>query len=265
MKAAFKIKRFRLIFFIIVLCASLTACEAAQSLASGGYDKPMTNSSPAVSECEQKENKFSNNNSLYFENGDNSFEGASSEYTPMPTAIPDSLDDYIDGTPISELTNEIETFGESVELDTLISSALSYHGLPQENINSSFIVTCLSDELFSCLVYLETDSSLTIAPYTYAIKEQRVCTVADFFSASNTGWKSVLPDIVTRSALERGMTLLCEIPPVTQEQLFYIDGGSIALLYRPYEITTFEFGSPSFVLSMDEIAEYTIGAYGIGG
>lgn len=265
MKAAFKIKRVRQIFFIMVLCTFITACEMAQCLVSEIYDSPMTNSSPAVSECEQNESKISSNNNLYLENGDSAFESEPSLYTPMPTALPDRLENYIENTQTDDLTNEIEAFSENIEIDTLISNALCYYGLSKENTNSSFIVTCLSDELFSCLVYLETDSAITIVPYTYAIKEQRVCTIADFFSSSNTGWKSVLPDIVTRSALEQGMTLLCEIPPVTREQLFYIKGESIALLYRPYEITTFEFGSPSFVLSMDEIAEYTTGAYGIGG
>jgi hypothetical protein len=75
----------------------------------------------------------------------------------------------------------------------------------------------------------------------------------------------VLPDIITEIADERGMTLLCEVPPISDDQPFYIDKEDIVLVYRPYEITTYDAGEPCFELPMREIAPYTTGAYGIGG
>lgn len=145
-----------------------------------------------------------------------------------------------------------------------INLVISELGLSNTIEHYEISVTHQSDELISCLVELKNGNSSTLIPYTYSLRQQRVCRLGDFFSKTNTGWKSLLPDLVTREALAQGMILLCDVPPVTENHPFYILNDSIVLLYRPYEITTYEAGSPQFVINMQEIKEYTTGAFGIG-
>lgn len=126
-------------------------------------------------------------------------------------------------------------------------------------------ITHESGELFSCVVEIEEPGgAITKKPFTCRLRDGQPCNLGTFFSDTDTGWKGLLPDLVTEDALQRGMTLLCDVPPVTENQPYYIENGSIVLLYRPYEITTYEAGAPSFRLDMQALAEYTTGAYGIG-
>jgi hypothetical protein len=129
-------------------------------------------------------------------------------------------------------------------------------------------VTCNTPLLFSCGAEGEKRSGrngFTLYPVTVDMHNGKVLSLSDFFSATDGEWKSILPDIVTEIANDKGMTLLCEVPPVSEDQPFYIDKGDIVLVYRPYEITTYDAGEPCFALPMREIAPYTTGAYGIGG
>lgn len=126
-------------------------------------------------------------------------------------------------------------------------------------------ITYQTEELFSCLVEIEEPNGATTKkPFTCSLRDGRPCELGTFFLDTDTGWKGLLPDLVTEAATERGMTLLCEVPPVTENHPYYIEDGSIVLLYRPYEITTYEAGTPSFKLDMQAIREYTSGAYGVG-
>jgi len=147
-----------------------------------------------------------------------------------------------------------------------VQSALARAGIP-EDAAYSVQVTYHSGQLLSCLVQTRDQSGGAgeLVPVTIDLKTGDVCRLSDFFSKDDTGWKGVLPDIVTNSAHRQGLTLLCEVPPVTDDQPFFIEDGSIVLLYRPYEITTYEAGAPRFVLPMQEIRAYLSGAYGIGG
>ncbi|HOF95312.1 MAG TPA: hypothetical protein PLE79_07220 [Clostridia bacterium] len=125
-------------------------------------------------------------------------------------------------------------------------------------------VTFNSDALFSCLVFSGSSKQASLRPITIDKATGSECRLADFFSHTDTSWKALLRDIVYDEALARGLTLLCDIPPVPGNHPFYIDKGVIVLVYRPFEITTFEAGSPCFELPMDEIGPYLTGAYGIG-
>lgn len=126
-------------------------------------------------------------------------------------------------------------------------------------------ITHQSEELFSCLVEIEEPGgAISTKPFTCRLQDGQPCSLGAFFSDTDTGWKGLLPDLVTEEALNQGMTLLCDVPPVTEGHPYYIDNGSIVLLYRPYEITTFEAGAPRFMLDMQALADYTTGAYGVG-
>lgn len=129
-------------------------------------------------------------------------------------------------------------------------------------------ITHTSKELFSCVVeVIDTDGGAngTLVPLTVDLHTGKSCKLSDFFIKSDTSWKGLLPDLVTEQAQYKNLTLLCEVPPVGEDQPFYIKEGKIVLLYRPYEITTYEAGTPQFVLREKDIAPYLSGAYGIGG
>lgn len=176
-----------------------------------------------------------------------------------------------EGTPAPENGETDLADGENVAFaqdgpagsDAYIDLALERLGLGTQEQAYEVIVTHQSDELFSCIVDLGGKPS-TIVAYTCTKPDGRECALGDFFTSSDTGWRSLLPDLVTQSALEQGMTLLCAVPPVSASHPFYIQDGNIVLLYRPYEITTYEAGSPQFVLDMQAVAEYTSGVYGVG-
>lgn len=129
-------------------------------------------------------------------------------------------------------------------------------------------ITHTSKDLFSCVVeVINTDGGAndTLVPLTVDIHTGQSCKLSDFFVKSDLSWKGLLPDLVTEQAQNKNLTLLCEVPPVGEDQPFYIKDGKIVLLYRPYEITTYEAGTPQFVLREKDIAPYLSGAYGIGG
>lgn len=149
-----------------------------------------------------------------------------------------------------------------------VFQALARAGVNAEAEDFRVRVTCSTASLFSCVAQVETRSGkngYTLYPVTVDMHNGRVLSLSDFFSSADREWRCVLPDIVTELADDRGMTLLCEVPPVSDDQPFYIEKGDIVLVYRPYEITTYDAGEPCFELPMREIAPYTTGAYGIGG
>ncbi len=159
----------------------------------------------------------------------------------------------------------LQTSGhEDSSQDAHIKLALKHFGLKPELDNSQIKVTYNSEELFSCFLLSSYSKQPYPRPLTIDKATGAVCTLADFFSHTDSSWKALLRDIVSDEALARGMTLLCEVPPVSGNHPFYIAEGVIVLVYRPYEITTFEGGSPCFALPMNELKAYTSGAYGIG-
>jgi hypothetical protein len=149
-----------------------------------------------------------------------------------------------------------------------VLQALARDGVNMETTQFHIRVTYNTRALFSCVAEAEKKTGkngYTLYPVTIDMRNGRVLALSDFFSSSDTGWKSLLPDIVTKIAVERGMTLLCEVPPVSGDQPFYIENGNIVLVYRPYEITTFDAGEPCFSVPTKDISAYMTGAYGIGG
>lgn len=128
-------------------------------------------------------------------------------------------------------------------------------------------VTYSSKVLLSCLVEVigaDEGAENTLIPVTVDLKTGERCKLSDFFTKKDTGWRGLLPDLVTEQAQKMNLTLLCEVPPVGDDQPFYIEDGKIVLLYRPYEIATYEAGAPTFVLPEEELTPYLSGAYGIG-
>lgn len=103
-----------------------------------------------------------------------------------------------------------------------------------------------------------------VQPMTFSVKTGEECRLADFFIDPQSGWGGVLADVVSAAARAQGITLLSEVPPVREDQLYYISSeGEIVLFYRPYEIATYQDGFPCFTMPMNRIAGYLSGSYGI--
>ena len=62
--------------------------------------------------------------------------------------------------------------------------------------------------------------------------------------------------MIEAQAKERGMILLNDIMPISDGQLFYTTGSSIAILYRPYEITTLSEPWPEFLIPIKKLKAY---------
>lgn len=181
--------------------------------------------------------------------------------TPLPTP---------EDTPAEEAADELLTLQSVVEIGAVMRVQIP-RALVKEGISptAEYVVniTYNSKELLSCVVEVigaDGGTANALVPVTLDLKTRSSCKLSDFFSKEDTGWKGLIPDIVTDMAKQKNLTLLCEVPPVGDDQPFYIEGGSIVLLYRPYEITTYEAGAPTFVLPEEELAPYLSGAYGIG-
>ncbi len=182
--------------------------------------------------------------------------------TPLPELVEDA--------PASAVQNDFFTLQSVVEIGSVMRVQIP-RALVKEGISSTaeYVVniTYNSDELLSCVVEvigLDGGTANALVPLTLDLKTGDSCKLSDFFSKEDTGWKGLIPDLVTDIAKQKELTLLCEVPPVGEDQPFHIEDGKIVLLYRPYEITTYEAGAPAFVLPEKELAPYLSGAYGIG-
>lgn len=195
---------------------------------------------------------------------------AAASESPAPQAQQECNDSAVSAQSedAGETENALLQSMQSLQISGMeyIPLALARNGVSLDSSEYRVNVTFSSKELLSCLVVVtKSKRAQQLVPITIEAQTGADCMLSDFFTREDTGWKSLLPDLVTAAALEQGMTLLCEVPPVSDDQPFYIDGGNIVLVYRPYEITTYEAGTPCFVLPMKKIAAYTTGAYGIGG
>ncbi len=189
---------------------------------------------------------------------------------PNPAVAATSLPTLAEDAPAEETAEELLTLQSVVEIGSVMRAQIP-RALVKEGISptAEYVVniTYNSEELFSCVVEVigaDGGTASALVPVTLDLKTGESCKLSDFFSEKDTGWKGLIPDLVTDMAKQKNLTLLCEVPPVGDGQPFYIEDGSIVLLYRPYEITTYEAGAPTFVLPEEELAPYFSGAYGIG-
>lgn len=122
-----------------------------------------------------------------------------------------------------------------------------------------FNIKCNQDGILSILVnYYDTQTRELYLklPMTFDVATGNEILIQDCFDAADDRWRSVLPDIVTNQAESIDMTLLSNILPIADGQLFYLTGRSLVLLYRPYEITTFLSGWPEFSIGFNQISSY---------
>ena len=93
--------------------------------------------------------------------------------------------------------------------------------------------------------------------FTLDVQKGKVCTIADLFEDEEDRWRRVLPELVTIQAEKMGLTLFADLMPISDEQMFYIRGDSIVLVYNPYEIATNSFGEcPEFFIPVKQLEEF---------
>lgn len=122
-----------------------------------------------------------------------------------------------------------------------------------------FNIKCNQDGILSILVSyydMETRELYIKLPMTFDVATGNEILIQDCFGSVDDRWRSVLPDIVTNQMESIDMTLLSDVLPIADGQLFYLTGRSLVLLYRPYEITTFLSGWPEFSIGYDLISSY---------
>ena len=136
--------------------------------------------------------------------------------------------------------------------------------IEEETAHIAYLLTYRQDGFLSLLVEAE-DENGNVALQTLNIDMATGLEkpISAFFSGEDASWRGALADVVSQVAGQQQITLLNEIPPVADDQMFYVVGnGEIVLVYRPYEITTYQGGYPCFSLPTEALQEYATGAYG---
>lgn len=194
-----------------------------------------------------------------------------------PTEVPQAVEEnglFIEIAAVNSMldaayvTDVFRSDGElSEDIQAQLIKAASGAGLSVQAENCSVSVTYQSDELISCLMEVEQaelPGALVLLPITLSKETGNSIMLQEFFAAGDTGWHGKLADIVMTIADDEDITLLGDVQPVSNTHPYFILDGNIVLLYRQYEIATFEAGIPCFVLPMDELQGYVSGAYGVG-
>jgi hypothetical protein len=181
--------------------------------------------------------------------------------TPQSTAIP----------PLS-ITRNVISNDEGVMLYPHIEgeNADRINASIQENISTcvresdvqvftTYMITNNSNGILSAVLEvkdLDTSEPIGLISLNYDVTTGNKLSIADNFDTENDKWRRVLPDIVTLQAQNKGLTLLCEVMPMEDRQLYYISGNELVLLYRQYEITTYTDPAPQFAIPVSELKEF---------
>ncbi len=129
----------------------------------------------------------------------------------------------------------------------------------EAQVFTTYKITNNSKGIFSAVISVqdaETEELIRVLPLNYDVVSGEKLSIADYFDDENDRWRRVLPDIVTLQAQDKGLTLLCDVMPVTDEQLYYISGDKLVLVYRQYEITTYVNPAPQFSIPVSQLAEF---------
>lgn len=133
-------------------------------------------------------------------------------------------------------------------ISSLVEDALTE---VNRSVFADYSIETHNDEILSIalrLYDLESGMPCGIYPITFDLTSAQVRQLSDYFNADDDRWRRILPDIVTQQSEKRGITLLSELLPISDEQAFYIQGDALVLVYHPYEIATYDAGVPEFAI-----------------
>ncbi|HOG00012.1 MAG: hypothetical protein BWY35_01074 [Firmicutes bacterium ADurb.Bin248] len=122
-----------------------------------------------------------------------------------------------------------------------------------------FNIKCNQDGILSLLVgYYDMDTRALCLklPMTFDVATAKEIPLENCFSVDDDAWRSVIPDLVRQQAELIDMTLLSDVMPIGDGQLYYLTGRTLVVLYRPYEITTNLAGWPEFSFQLDQLSPY---------
>lgn len=102
----------------------------------------------------------------------------------------------------------------------------------------------------------EESARLETIYMTYDVQTGQLCALRDLFDQEDERWRGVMPDIITAQAEARGITLLCDVMPITDGQQFFLTEGEVVLVYQLYEIATYAAGEPEFALPISQLGEF---------
>lgn len=132
-------------------------------------------------------------------------------------------------------------------------------GTLDKAVYTYFNIICNQDGILSIVVSfydMQTSELYLKIPMTFDAATGREIALEELFDPAADGWRSVIPDEVTRQAAGRAITLLTDIMPIGDGQLYYLTSKSVVIMYRPYEISLYSAGWPEFSISYDKLSKY---------
>ncbi len=123
---------------------------------------------------------------------------------------------------------------------------------------TSYRIEYNGDGIFSVLMYINdfnTDQLLALVPLNFYAATGDSMYINDCFDDS-ASWRAALAYMVQEQATASGYTLLGDVLPISDEQGFYFTGGYIVLVYRLYEIATYDAGMPEIYISISLLKSY---------
>lgn len=109
--------------------------------------------------------------------------------------------------------------------------------------------------LFSILD-LNTNELLDVLPMTFDTASGEKCGIEYYFEPNSDEWRSALAEYAEEEAANKGMSLLRNIDPISDERDYFIAGGKLVLQYHLYEIATFAAGTPQLEIPISEMGAY---------
>lgn len=105
-------------------------------------------------------------------------------------------------------------------------------------------------------LYGDANERLETVYMTYDVATGKLCAIDDLFDGEDERWRGVMPDIITAQAQAKGITLLCDVMPIGDDQQFFINEDEVVLVYELYEIATWSAGEPEFTIPVSQLAEF---------
>ena len=103
---------------------------------------------------------------------------------------------------------------------------------------------------------VSNDQAVFLLPLNFYVDCAQTVSISDCLNSQDESWRNNISSIIAKQAEEKKITLLGNIPAVSDSQLFYFDDGGITLVFRPYEISTYSPASPEFSFTLDELNAY---------
>lgn len=123
-------------------------------------------------------------------------------------------------------------------------------------------IMCNDCGLFSVRIVVRDlatqQETLAVVALTFDAATGEQVYLSNLFDPENERWRGLIPDIVMLQAEKKGVTLLCDVMPASDEQAFYVTESALVILYRPYEIATNSAGWPEFTIPLYQLTDFLL-------